>query len=760
MHSFLRQCISAATISMLAPAAYAVYPAVAFNEVAQTADLVFSGTVSAQDYVTSGGAPYTEVTFSAVDVLASTADSRQRNSQSIKLVYAGGQLGDQFLEVSDSPALITGQKYVVFMLDDGKNYLNPIVGGPGQGLFKVLTDQETGSEYIANAADKAVIGAQAGKLELSAARLIAVSSGAPRYEAIATRDVPAIAFAEDGRPALPGGPSKREQSAPPISLSSFENLVLNPALETPLAERRLQLNAENRGKFIRNVNGRMETVELKPASEITSEKPATTTIPDSRTPVPEEIAKGTARGQALEACGTHNLKLTMEHVPTSWWEHPIVDNCMWIHNQFMDVFRTTASDGSFGNNGVNEFGGYPSNATLSGIYGTWDWGGSLGVCFTYRASSTACARITQSDIFWNPGYNFSDNIDSWWQSSSVYNFRATTIHEIGHAWGYQTGDPEQYNYDSPSIMHSIYSDIYETGHGFHADDAYIFRRHYDDQTSILSIRDLGVESYYASNGLKKSTMNGTTFARGSQMNFNNVTVENMSNATVNNVRVRFYLGTGRDFNSAHYQVGGDWTFSTLAQEQRAVSNYDNNTIPSSVPTGTYYVLAYVDSTSITDAYASNNIAVFTDRVTITAPAPGNDNLANATIVTGFSGTTSGSNQFATKQSGEPNHAGNSGGASVWYSWTAPATGTATVDTSGSTFDTVLGVYTGSSFPLTLVMQDDDGMGGGSRQSRVTFPATNGTTYKIAVDGYNGVSGTVTLNRSLSTNSGVADWSVF
>lgn len=753
------QSIFAAAISLLAPAAYAVYPAASFPEVAQTSHLVFSGTVSAQDYVTSGGAPYTEITFNAVNILSSTSASTQKNQKAIKLVYAGGAFGEGVLEVSDSPSFVTGQKYVVCMLDDGKTYINPIVGGPGQGLFKVITDAATGAEFITTLGGKAVVGLEAGQLSLSTEKLAEVSNGVARFASEPeSRFTPQVAVSSDGQEALAGSAYKRTAEAAPLSLQAFENQVLEPALRLPLLVRNLNLDSSRQGQFLRNVDGKMEAVDLtsrsvEPAGETS---PA---VPDSRTPVPEETATKETRGQSLSACGTHNLYLTMEHVPTSWWEHPIVDNCLWIHNQFLDIFRTTASDGSFGNNGVNEFGGYPSNATLSGIYGTWDWGGSLGVCFTYRESSTACARITQSDIFWNPSYSFSDNIDSWWKSSSTYNFRATTIHEIGHAWGYQTGDPEQYNYDRPSIMHSIYSDVYETGHGLHADDAYILRRHYDDQRTVLSYRDLGIESYYASNGLKKATMNGTTFAAGSQINFQNVTVENISNASVSSVRVRFFLSTTRGFDGTYYQVGSDWTFSSLSQESFSVNDYNGNTIPQSVPPGTYYVLAYVDTSSITDAYGSNNTAVFTDRVTVTQPAPANDHLNNAAAVFGVSGTTNGSNQAATKEAGEANHGGNAGGASVWYSWTAPSSGTATVDTIGSGFDTTLGIYTGSSYPLSLIIQNDD-MGGGSRQSRVTFSASSGTNYKIAVDGFNGATGSIVLNRSLSANSGVNDWSVY
>ena len=51
----------------------------------------------------------------------------------------------------------------------------------------------------------------------------------------------------------------------------------------------------------------------------------------------------------------------------------------------------------------------------------------------------------------------------------------------------------------------------------------------------------------------------------------------------------------------------------------------------------------------------------------------------------------GTNVGATKETGEPDHAGNVGGASVWCRWVAPADGTVTFDTFGSNYDTLLAV---------------------------------------------------------------------
>jgi hypothetical protein len=118
------------------------------------------------------------------------------------------------------------------------------------------------------------------------------------------------------------------------------------------------------------------------------------------------------------------------------------------------------------------------------------------------------------------------------------------------------------------------------------------------------------------------------------------------------------------------------------------------------------------------------------------PPPVNDDFANATPITGAPGTISGTIREATAQSGEPSHAGNGPGQSVWYRWTAPATQTYTFDTIGSEFDTVLAVYTGTSVSgLTVIASNDDG--NGNVTSVLSFAAIQGTTYSIAIDAYNG-----------------------
>lgn len=89
---------------------------------------------------------------------------------------------------------------------------------------------------------------------------------------------------------------------------------------------------------------------------------------------------------------------------------------------------------------------------------------------------------------------------------------------------------------------------------------------------------------------------------------------------------------------------------------------------------------------------------------------------------------------ATKEPGEPNHAKDIGGASVWWTWTAPASGVVNITTADSDFDTLLAVYTGSSLTSLVPVASNDDEDATQITSEVSFFAQAGTTYVIAIDG--------------------------
>lgn len=124
--------------------------------------------------------------------------------------------------------------------------------------------------------------------------------------------------------------------------------------------------------------------------------------------------------------------------------------------------------------------------------------------------------------------------------------------------------------------------------------------------------------------------------------------------------------------------------------------------------------------------------------------PPNDDFANRTVVAGTAGTVTGTNDQATTEPSEPAFSG-LGGASVWWAWTAPESGCATVNTFNSNFNTVLAVYTGADI-LSLSQQGGSNNFGSTETSQVIFPAVAGTEYQIQVDGIDATTtGDIVLN---------------
>ena len=128
-------------------------------------------------------------------------------------------------------------------------------------------------------------------------------------------------------------------------------------------------------------------------------------------------------------------------------------------------------------------------------------------------------------------------------------------------------------------------------------------------------------------------------------------------------------------------------------------------------------------------------------------APANDNFASAAGLAGLTNFIISANGGATAEPGERDHADSSCSNSIWWSWQAPFTGTVGISTVGSSFDTLLAVYTGDSVSnLQVVADNDDDIDGGFGivTSTLVFRALAGETYRIVVDGYNGATGAVQL----------------
>ena len=169
-----------------------------------------------------------------------------------------------------------------------------------------------------------------------------------------------------------------------------------------------------------------------------------------------------------------------------------------------------------------------------------------------------------------------------------------------------------------------------------------------------------------------------------------------------------------------------------------------------VTSGTnYYVM-------VTDASAGGLGGTLTLSLDFQSTTPPNDDNLTPTVISSapFSGTvntiqatanTNGHADPALPGGCAAGAASNGQANSVWYSFTAPGTGTITADTLTSPYDTILNVTSGT--PTGAQIACNDNAGAGIAQSLVTFAATSGTKYFFMVSSFLGDGGTTNFHLS-------------
>ena len=166
--------------------------------------------------------------------------------------------------------------------------------------------------------------------------------------------------------------------------------------------------------------------------------------------------------------------------------------------------------------------------------------------------------------------------------------------------------------------------------------------------------------------------------------------------------------------------------------------------------------------------------------TVVAPPPANDNIASATTVTPGAGgvfTNTVDSSGATTQGtdpapscsqipGAPFFTGVSN--TVWYKFIPATTGTIMdVDTIGSSYDSVLSIWTGSAGSLTeFACNDDINLGIVTTSQLTGIPVTGGTTYFIMVSSFGpadpnpiALGGQTVFNLTFSSSSSSGSFSI-
>jgi hypothetical protein len=115
-----------------------------FTELVQQAEVIFQGTVTKVQSIWSGEGALrhidTYVSFQVEDSIKGSADS----SYTIRML--GGTVGDETMEVTDTPKFEVGDRDILFVEHNEQQFV-PLVGIM-HGRFRVESDQVNGREFV------------------------------------------------------------------------------------------------------------------------------------------------------------------------------------------------------------------------------------------------------------------------------------------------------------------------------------------------------------------------------------------------------------------------------------------------------------------------------------------------------------------------------------------------------------------------------------------------------------------------------------
>lgn len=126
------------------------------------------------------------------------------------------------------------------------------------------------------------------------------------------------------------------------------------------------------------------------------------------------------------------------------------------------------------------------------------------------------------------------------------------------------------------------------------------------------------------------------------------------------------------------------------------------------------------------------------------------------VTRGYNGSQVFNTTYTTRDPLEPVHCGVAGGPTDWFAYQPPADGTLLLNTDGSSYDTLLAVYTYdepfASYADLIPVACDDNSGSNGATSKLQLAAESARTYFIVIDGVDGARGTARLNYSLLTSN--------
>jgi hypothetical protein len=193
-----------------------------------------------------------------------------------------------------------------------------------------------------------------------------------------------------------------------------------------------------------------------------------------------------------------------------------------------------------------------------------------------------------------------------------------------------------------------------------------------------------------------------------------------------------YCGTDPVFGSVYGAITDDCPcgsfFNYTVSDENACGDGNQSMTWYNLPPGTYYYPVEVDFWGGAEGPYTINISGIES-----LPAPANDLCENAEPIGGVQNM-----PFSTLRASADNVGDCIFSKDIWYVFTAPITGSATIHTCGSDFNTLLAIYEGAECdPLSELMtcDDDDWDNDCGYASRSIFDIHEGDSYFVQVGGY-------------------------
>lgn len=621
---------SAAGLALLAGAwqsAGAHAPLVDFDQLAHDSGAVYAATVVSMEAAPgpTGNMVFTRAQLADIDWIVEPQGGRPAKHS---LYYPGGEWNGIGTSTCMTPQLEVGQRYVFF--EDPAYHpemptATPFLGG-AQGTFRLVRDAVTDTLYPVRGA-RAVLGVDGEDLAFTPA-IEAIDGATARLAAKAPRTIvePPISSAT-GQPIAPRA-ERPPGTMHPIDYAAFREAIV---AQRGQARRSPSVLVEASGRALvprqKLFDGNYNMLYERAAA------------------VSAEPAPTAHRAGPTGLCGVQELPIHIERMAESSFTYEVDGYLLDHFNEYMNMYVSLPDDGSFGYNNQSEFGGFPSDADLMSSYG-FSWGTALGLTAVFSNSSGGpCGPINETDVFGNPAASWATAPSAALSSDAVEIYPAMMVHELGHTWGNMDGIyVETYDYDVPTIMHAIYrplnGGVYEQGFGLQPNDAFLLRGAYSDQQPVLAIRDVGVENYFADEGLNPATVSGTGFVAGGPITISGITVANNSPFAADDMRLRIFLSTDRIFSADDQLLGNGtyWTWESFPAEAWVAENF-TSTVPTELRAGTYFigVRLTIDGYALDD-FSDNNTAWVVDPIQVSLPEDTyeeNDFLSQAFSLAGF-----------------------------------------------------------------------------------------------------------------------------